>query len=191
VDSNDADYSIGRHSLIVEGTSLSLGIPASGWEHYGNLLIAKSDVGGQGAEAIIYWTHYNWMTQYGETDAVACGPWADQPDRSVDRLVAQISTDPGVELIEPSSEVTVGGRSAKHLVVAVVADRGCDPGYFFNWRAQTGGALWQMSSVGDKLRVWIFDAAPEPFFIVAMTNADAGQGLEQEAEQIVGSIRFD
>lgn len=191
VDSNDADYSIGRHYLTVEGRPLSLEIPSPGWEPYGELLIAKSEAGSQGAEAIIYWTHYNWMTEHGETDAVACGPWANQPDISVDRLVAQMSTDPGVDLVEASSDVTVGGRSAKHLVVTVAADLGCDPGYFFNWRAQTGGALWQMSSVGDTLRVWIVDDSPEPFFIVAATNAEASQSLAQEVQQIVESVSFD
>ena len=191
VDSNDADYSLGRHHLTTEGRPFSLEIPALGWEPYGELLIARSEAGPQGAEAIIYWTHYNWMTDHGETEAVACGPWANQPDLSVDRLVAQMSTDPGVDLVEASSDVTVGGRSARHLVVTVAADLGCDPGYFFNWRAQTGGALWQMSSVGDTLRVWIVDDSPEPFFIVAVTNSEASQSLEQEVEQIVGSIIFE
>ena len=30
-------------------------------------------------------------------------------------------------------DVTVGGRPAKHLVVRVREDLGCDPGYFFTW----------------------------------------------------------
>jgi hypothetical protein len=180
-----SDY-LETRTLTVDGTQFSFDLTRSGWESYRSVLIAKSEEGPQGAEAIVYWS------KYPETaNVVACGPWANSPGNSVDYLADAVSTAPGVEVIEPISEVAIGGQVAKHVVVIVRENLGCDPGYFFNWRAQSGGALWQMTVVGDTLSVWIFDMRPTPFMVVAETNADASRWLNQEVDEIVESIRFE
>jgi hypothetical protein len=174
------------HTQTVDGVRFSFDVVRPFWESYRSVLIAKSEEGPQGAEAIVYWSRYP------ETDdVVACGPWANSPGISVDYLANAVSTAPGVEVIEPTSDVTIGGQAAKHVVVKVQENLGCDPGYFFNWRAQSGGALWQMTGVGDTLSVWILDMRPTPFLIVAETNSDASQWLQEEVQQIVESVRFE
>ena len=70
-------------------------------------------------------------------------------------------------------------------------DLGRDPGYFFNWRAKAGGAMWQMASVGDTFQVWIFDLQPNPLFLIAQTNSDASPQFEEQIRRIIGSIRFE
>jgi hypothetical protein len=173
-------------TVNVDGIQFSFDLVRSGWEHYRSFLIAKSEEGPQGAEAIVYWSRYP------ETPGViACGPWSNSPETSVDYLANAMATAPGVEVVEPISDVTIDGQAAKHMVVIVRENLGCDPGYFFNWRAQSGGALWQMTVVGDTLSVWIFDMRPTPFIVVAETNSEASDWLKDEVRQIVESIRFE
>ena len=97
----------------------------------------------------------------------------------------------GTELVTGPSDVSVGGRSAKHVVLTVREDVGCDPGYFYTWKDIFGGALWPKTNVGYTIRVWIVDVDGTLLFIAGETNTDAGSGLEQEIQQIVDSIRFD
>jgi len=102
-----------------------------------------------------------------------------------------VATAPGIELVTGPSDVTVGGRDAKHVVVIVRGDVGCDPGSFCNWKAKLGGALWTETKPGDTIRVWIVDVDGTLLFIAGVTKPDAGLNAEQEIPQIVGSIRFD
>ena len=50
-----------------------------------------------------------------------------------------------------------GGKPAKHVVLRVRKDLGCDPGFFFTWDASWGGAFWKETHAGDTIRVWIVD----------------------------------
>jgi hypothetical protein len=85
----------------------------------------------------------------------------------------------------------LGGYPAKHVVVTVREDAGCDPGYFFTWPDVRWGALWSATGVGDTIRVWIVDVGSTRLFIEAETTEQADSDLEREIQQIVGSIRFD
>jgi hypothetical protein len=183
---DSGNLEIGRNTVSVDGAKLSFEVADSSWEAYRRILIAKSEVGPQGAEAIVYWTPFPEGTQ-----VVACGPWSNAPLATVDQLVNAVITAPGIEVVEGPSDIRVGARPAKFLTVRVRENLGCDPGYFFNWRAQGGGALWQMTQVGDTLRVLILDVDGTPFFIVGQTNADASRWLDAEVEQIMDSIRFE
>jgi hypothetical protein len=183
---DSGNLEIGRNTVSVDGAKLSFEVADSSWEAYRRILIAKSEVGPQGAEAIVYWTPFPEGTQ-----VVSCGPWSNAPHTTVDQLVNAVMTAPGIEVVEAPSDVRVGARPAKLLTVTVRENLGCDPGYFFNWRAQGGGALWQMTQVGDTLRVLILDVDGSPFFVVGQTNADASRWLNDEVEQIMASIRFE
>ena len=50
-------------------------------------------------------------------------------------LATAAATAPGTELVTGPTDVTVGGHAAKHVVLTVREDLGCDPGYFFTWQA--------------------------------------------------------
>ena len=81
-----------------------------------------------------------------------------------DDLVAYIATAEGTQLVAAPTDVTVGGYPAKHVEVVVRADAGCDPGFFYNWKAQTGGSLWVRSQLGDTIDgPTPPDAATKPF----------------------------
>ena len=106
-------------------------------------------------------------------------------------LALAVSTAPGTELVTGPSNVTVGGRPAKHVALAVRENVGCDPGFFYTWRDFNGGALWPTTEVGSTIRVWIVDADGTRLFIEAETTKQADRDLEQEVQQIVGSISFE
>jgi hypothetical protein len=178
---------VGSHSLTVEGVPFSLSVPTSGWERFGSLYISKNTVGPQGAEAVIFWTSF-------PDGAYPCAhlllpghPTAP----SVADLATAVSTARGTELIAGPSDVTVGGRAAKHVVLTVRDDVGCRPGYFFGWQQHREGAFWAETEPGDTIRVWIVDVNGTRLFIEAETTKQAGSDLDREIQQIVESIRFD
>ena len=186
VDPQSADYTIGTHALTVDGIAVSFSIPDQGWEPYQGFLIAKSIFGPQGAEGIVFWA--------GFPDGLAadpCGSPSVLIGTSPGRVTEAVARDPGVDVVTAPVDVTVGGRPAKHVVVQVREDLGCDPGYFYNWKAQTGGALWPETQAGDTIRVWVVDVDGTLLFIGALTNPQANASLEREIEQIVSSIRFE
>ena len=116
---------------------------------------------------------------------------ACRSDSSVDDVAFAVSTAPGIEVVSGPSDVTVGGRAAQHVVLVVLKDLGCDPGYFYTWRDRTTGALWPSTNVGDTIRVWIVEVRGTLLFIEAETTTQANAQLEHEIERIVGSIRFE
>jgi hypothetical protein len=186
VDPHLADYTIGTHALTVDGIDVSFSISSRGWEPYAGFLIAKSIFGPQGAEGIVFWAAF--------PDGLAadpCGSLSGPIGMSPDLVADAVAGDPGVEVLTAPVDVTVGGQPAKHVVVQVREDLGCDPGYFYNWKAQTGGALWPETRVGDTVRVWVVDVDGVLLFIGALTSPQATADLEREIEQIVGSIQFE
>jgi len=178
---------IGRQALTVDGVPFSFSVPARGWERFGSISINKSIWGPQGAEAIIFWTSF--------LDGDIAHPCANLLSPSVGpsaaHLAAAVSTAPGTELVTRPSNVTVGGRAAKHVVLTVRKNVGCHPGFFYTWQDVEKGAFWPVTSVGDTIRVWIVDVDGTRLFIEAETKPQADSDLNHEIQQIVESIRFD
>lgn len=151
----------------------------------GHLLISKSIVGPQGAEAIIYWTGVS-----GGPRAEPCGYWPDAPVSS-SAVAAAVATARGTELVSGPTDVTVGGFPAKHVVVTALWETTCDPGFFFRWRSECWGPCWMETSMGDTIRVWIVDVGGTRLFFGAETSTQADADLEREIRRIVASIRFE
>jgi hypothetical protein len=178
--------SVGTHRRVVDGMSFSFDVPTRDWEQFGTISINKSIVGPQGAEAIIFWTSF--------PDGELADPCDDLLGPTVGPsaadLAAALATAPGTELVTGPSNVTVGGLSAKHVVITVREDVGCDPGYFYTWQDVRWGALWPGTNVGDTIRVWIVAVKGTRLFIEAQTTKDASDAVEGEIAEIVRSIRF-
>ena len=135
----------------------------------GPISLNKSFVGPQDAEAIIYWTSF------------PDGDYADRCARLLGRavgssaadLAAAVSRAPGTKLLKGPSDVTLGGRAAKHVVLRV-RKNGCDPGFFYAWRDFHLGAFWRTTDVGDTIRVWIVAVDGKRLFIAAATRSKLG-----------------
>jgi hypothetical protein len=187
-------------SRTVAGVPFSLSVPDRSWGpgpirelrdgsgiREGDLLISKSILGPQGAEAVIFWTSFpegNQAAPCGDLLGSSVGPTASD-------LATAVAAAPGTELVEGPSDVTVGGYPAKHVVLTVREDRGCDPGFFYTWRSKCLGPCWMETNVDDTIEVWVVDVVGQRLFIEAETTTQADSGLEQEIQQIVRSIRFE
>jgi Tol biopolymer transport system component len=189
-----------RHTVTEHGIPFSFRVPTGvGWERFSTLSTARipagpislnrSITGPQGAEIIIYWSSF------------PDGDHADPCTRLLSELVgptaedlaAAVATAPGTKLVSGPSDVTIGGRPAKHVVLTVREHVGCDPGFFFGWRDRNGGALWTRTSAGATIRVWILDVAGTRLFFAAATTREAAgrSDLDEQIRRIVGSIRFE
>ncbi|HEX6222568.1 MAG TPA: hypothetical protein VF115_15860, partial [Acidimicrobiia bacterium] len=161
---------------------------AQGWEVFDGVFMSKSTQGPQGAEAIIYWARFPEGALASACASVSAF-WPQPPSAAA--LAAAVASMSGIELISGPSDVTVGGLPAKHVALVVREDTGCDPGFFYNWRAQTGGAIWDRTFLGDTINVWIVDVDRTRLFIAGATHADARPDVWEEIQQIIDSIRFD
>jgi hypothetical protein len=181
-------YASGGERLTVAGTPMSFVVPGYGsWEAHGRPYVSKSVFGPQGAEAIVYWA--------GFPESQSADPCPRVLGTSIGHAAADLATAvsiaPGTELAEDVSDVTVGGRSAKHVVVTIQDDFGCDPGYFYTWEPFPDGALWPETAVGDTIRVWIADVDGRLIFIAAATKPDPGSRVLREIQDMIDSIRFE
>jgi len=213
-------FARGKLTRTVDGVRFSLNVPKTGWENgpherigrIGNdpkfrthsLLISKSTVGGQRAEAVIFWTSFPAGGEAAPCTAVV----SPAIGRSTAALARAVARAPGTKLVKGPTRVTIGGRPAKRVVLRVREDLGCDPGFFFTWPhdwATFGwGAFWLDTNVGDTISVWIVDVDRKRLVIEAETRQPNSQGyplgfqvtradvlkVEAEIEKIVGSIRF-
>src|SRR5207342_118507 len=117
--------------LIENGVQFSFRAPTS-WERFrvatgehprGPISLNRSIVGPQGAEAIIYWTSFP-GGDYADPCADLLAP---SIGRSAAALAAAVATAPGTKLVMGPSDVTLGGHPAKHVVLKVRKNVGCDP----------------------------------------------------------------
>jgi hypothetical protein len=116
-------------------------------------------------------------------------------------VAAYIQLASGTELVTAPRETTVGGFPATYVEVVVRKAMGCDPGFFYNWKAQTGGAMWGSTEPGDTISVWLVQVGDRILFIAGETHRDLVPGeaiteagrarLAQEIQQIVDSIEFE
>jgi len=184
-----------RHSLTVEGVPFSLIVPTYGWVSSGTSYGFSKGSGGTPNETwMLFWT----------PDNVYANPCAQTPlsppsGPSAADLAVAVSTVPGTEVVSGPSDVTVGGRAAKHVVLTVREDIGCAPEQFHLWFNQgagddcAGDAVCgrYATALGDTIRAWIIDVDGARIFIEAETRKGAGPEVKQEIQQIVDSIQFE
>lgn len=175
-----------RTYQAVGGVPFSFRVPAGGWEEFSKISVNKSIVGPQGAEAIVFWTSF---PHDDITDR--CADMLSQADgRSASDLAAAVASAPGTELMRGPRAATVGRLPAKHVVVTVREDVGCDPGFFFSWDDVAGGAFWPDTPTGSTIRMWIVDVSGTLVVIGAASTVEANAELAREIQQIVRSVRF-
>ena len=140
----------------VAGVQFTLEVP-SGWANgpitrrgegfrSGGLLVSKSTRGSQGAEGVVFWTSFPRAEQAQQCRKI----FRNEKRVSSAELVAVVASAPGTSLVRGPSRVRLGGRSATYIELDVLRDLGCDPGYFFSWRAPCWGACWVVTGGGGQ-----------------------------------------
>jgi hypothetical protein len=183
----------GRHSLTLGGVQLSIEIPTDGWISNGQFGIDKGNMDALDSAGFIFWIHSAPDNVY--ADPCAKTPLSPPPGSLAAELAAAVSNIPGIDLVSGPSDVTVGGRPAKHVVVSIPDDIGCDPNDFYLWYdADTPGDARYATEVGSTIYTWIIEADETRGTLVwidAETYTASGPAAEQEVQQIIDSIRFD
>jgi hypothetical protein len=181
----DGLVSVGKHSMIRSGKSLSLDMP-SGWTaHDGFRIFTQA-----GRAAFIFWID--------SPANVYSDPCAQEPlDPPVGdtpaELAAAVSSIPGTDLVGGPSDVTVGGHPAQLVTIQVREDIACPPNEFFLWYSETDGSAsgrWP-DALGDTINVWIIDVDGTTVWIDGSWSVNTAPGLHEEMLQIVDSIQFE
>ena len=186
----------GRHAVeqVAGAVPFSFMVPkkrakwAEGWADFGDVYLSLNSARPQGAEALIYWAAFT-----GSDDGVraACGQWAGPPvGRTVANLATAASRSVGTELVAGPTDVTLGGRVAKRVVLTVRDDASCAPGLLYRWRAPRLGPFWSSTDVGDTVRIWIVDVDGALLYVEGDTHQHADPAIGRQIQQIVDSIRF-
>lgn len=185
----EGPLAIGRHSMTMGGVPVSVAVPA-GWHSEQAFFINKdAGVGPEGA-SFLFW------------DPSPVGVYADPCAHTLSSptgpstadLADAVSTLSGTDLVSGPSDVTVGGRPAKHVVLTVREDVGCGAGDggFYLWHGDVDSEEVRFATaLGETLRVWIIDVDGTRLFIEAESYKGAGPEIDQEIQQIVDSIRFE
>jgi hypothetical protein len=175
--------------MTMGGVPLSVAVPA-GWHSEQGFFINKdSGIGPEGA-AILFWDPSP-VGVYADPCAHTLGP---PTGPSAADLADAVSTLSGADLVSGPSDVTVGGRPAKHVVLTVREDVGCTAGDggFYLWHGDVDkGEVVYATALGETVRVWIMEVDGTRLFIEAESYKGAGPEIDQEIQQVVDSIRFE
>jgi hypothetical protein len=171
--------------MTLSGVPFTFELLTDGWISNGEFGIDKGHQDTSDSAGFIFWIESAPNGVYADPCAGVGRLWTGGPAE----LAAAVSTVPGLELISGPSDVTVGGRPAKHVVVTVPDDIGCSPNDFYLWEADGLGRY--ATALSSTIYVWIIDVGGTLVWIDGETYAGSGPQAEQEVRQIVDSIQFE
>jgi hypothetical protein len=181
---------IGRHSMTRGGVPLSIDVPTSGWHSEQGSFIEKDPIATPDGVSFLFWDP--------SPKGVFADPCAQVPGPvvgpSTADLAAAVSTLPGTDLVSGPSDVTVGGRPAKSVVITVPEDVGCTAGEqgFHLWFADlSNGEARYATALGETVRVWIVDVNGTRLFIEGESYKGAGPEVDGEIQRMIASIQFE
>jgi hypothetical protein len=184
----DGPLAAGRQSMTRGGVRLSVNVPA-GWHSDQGYFITK-DVGlGPDGASFLFWDP-DAVGVYADPCAQHAGPVVGPTTAD---LAAAMTTIPDTTLVSGPTDVTVGGRPAKHVVLTVSEDVACGgPGHeFYLWYADEESAARYATVLGATLSVWIVDVDGTRLSIDAESYKGAGPEIEREVQAIIDSIQFE
>jgi hypothetical protein len=181
----DGLVSVGRHSIIRSGKSLSLEMPPGWTSHIGARIFT---IAGQGA--FIFWSDAP-VNVY--ADPCAQEPLDPPAGDTPAELAAAVSSIPGTDLVGGPVDVIIGGHAAKFVTIQVREDIACAPNEFFLWYREVDGSpegRWP-DARGDTINVWIIDVDGTIVWIDGSWSVSTTPALHEEMLQIVDSIQFE
>ena len=172
-------FEVGRQSATMDGVPFSFAIPSDGW---------RSDrFKGMLETGVFPGADYAWVGFGSGSDRVN----DVDPCKGVGRSVAGLTIDdlaqaytaiPGTDAVGPT-DVTVGGRPAKLVVLTIHEDIACPPKEF-----DIGGQY--PNALSSEIKLWLVDLGG-PRFEIHADRAAANPGLDQQIEDIVDSVEFE
>ena len=172
------------------GVPLSVDLPTSGWHSEQGFFINKdAGVAADGA-SFLFWDPAP-KGVYADLCAHRLSPPAGP---STADLAAAVSTVPGTDVVSGPSNVTLGGRPAKRVVLKVRKDNKCaggDGGFYLWYGDVQKGEIRYATALGVTLRLWIVDVNGTRLFIEAESYEGASPKVDQEIQKVVDSIQFE
>ena len=174
-------YAVGRHSALLGGVPFSFEVPTSGWSSYAWKAMLEK---GAYPTRTYAWIGFNWGGA-GVNDINPCtkessgkaGPTIDD--------IAQAYTDiPGTAAVGPT-DVTLGGRRAKMVVLTIDDDIPCPSNQF-----TFDDYLTWPNALSSEIQLWFVDVDGKRFSL-HVDRAAPNPDLEGEIQDIIDSIRFD
>ena len=184
----DGPLAAGRQSMTRGGIRLSVNVPA-GWHSDQGYFISKDvGVGPEGA-SFLFWDPSP-VGVYADPCAQLKGPVVGPTTAD---LAAAMTTIPDTTLVSGPTDVTVGGRPAKRVVLTVSEDVACGgPGdEFYLWYADEEGDARYASALGATISVWIVDVNGTRLSIDGESYKGGGPEIEQEIQAMIDSIEFE
>jgi hypothetical protein len=181
------ELEIGRHPVTIDGVAFSFEVPTSGWFSTPGRTGGFIQRGADNATTPVWMLFWSLVNVYADPCthtllSPPVGPTAAD-------LAAALLTIPGTDATGPT-DVTIGGLAAKHVVLTVREDVGCDAENFYLWAA-VGDSARYASQLPTTIRVWIVDVDGERIVIESELLQGGTAELDQEIDQIVDSIRFE
>lgn len=178
---------VGRHSMTLNGVRLSINVATPGWTSNGSWGLDKGNIGPGGA-GFILWPDAVPDRVFSDPCSQVEGPPAGP---SAADLAAAVATLPGSVLVSGPSDVTIGGKPAKLVVITIPEDAPCPSGEsgFHLWGHATNARY--ATELGETFRVWIIDVDGTLVWIDGETYKGGGPEVGAELEQIVNSIQFE
>ena len=187
---------VGRHQFSQNGVAFSLEIAADGWNSSG---VAVAPDGGHLQKGVQGDRDAAWLLLW-SIDGVysdPCGGLAAPPvSPSAADLADAVATLAGTELVAGPTDVTVGGRAAKHVEITIPEDIGCAPSEFRLWyddvTCDGAAPCWRWaSSLGETNSVWIVEVDGKHVWIEAETYKEATPEIQAEVQAIIDSLQFE
>lgn len=179
----------GRHSMTRGGISLSINVPTSKWDSGLGYFISKDAGVGPDGASFLFWDP-DPVGVYADPCAQREGPVVGPTTAD---LAAAMTTIPDTTLVSGPTDVTVGGRPAKHVVITVSEDVACGGtgDEFYLWYADEENAGRYATVLGATLSEWIVDVDGTRLVIDAETYKGATPAVAQEVQAMIDSIKFE
>jgi hypothetical protein len=180
--------SIGRHDLNLEGVHMTFAIANPGWISNGIFGFDKGTYGTPDGRGFIVWKDDAdgvFSDPCTQTKAPVAGPSAAD-------MANAIAGMPSVELVSGPEAVTIGGKSAQHVVVRFPDELPCPASEYYIWYDTTiSGNARYVSNPGNTIRVWIIEVDGKRVQLDGESNPGAPPEVDTELNAIVNSIQFD
>lgn len=178
---------IGRHDMTLNGVPFTFELGSADWKSEGTFALDIATPTGARDAGFIFWSE----TPVGVFADPCRGSKGPPVGGSASALASAVADLPGVRVVSGPTDTTIGGYPAKHVVVTVPDDVGCDASSFYLWYAQQEDLARYATELGTTIRVWIIDVDGKLVWIDGETYKGSGAGAGSEVDRVIDSIRFE
>jgi hypothetical protein len=181
------ELTIGRHDMTLNSVPFTFEVSRIGWISNGSFGFDRTEGIGPDGAGFILWGEAP-VGVFADPCSQTRGPVIGT---SAANLAAAVASVPGTDLVSGPTDVTVGGRPAKLVVVGIPDVIGCAASDFYLWWGPSVDNARYATRPGSTIRAWIIDVDGAIVWIDGETYAGAGPEPVQELQEIVDSIQFE